>query len=137
MNKNVIKRTSLMVGDWVEFETMTSNFLCGKVEEIGKDCITVDTVNAVEDVPFEKVGQIIATPDILRKNGFENCDVRLYRNSSDLHLRLGDYTIRWYAYVNHEAYVKGDYLATFSFVHELQHILRVMGYNSLADNFKI
>lgn len=126
-----------MVGDWVEFETMTSNFLYGKVEGINKNYITIETINAIEDVPIEKVGKIVVTPDMLRKNGFEKYSAGYYRNSTDLHLQPDEYGNWWCVYDNHEAYMKGDYIATFTSVHELQNILRVMGYNDLANWFRI
>lgn len=130
-----MKVNELMIGDWVEFETKTSNFLYGKVEGIDKNYITIDTITAIEDVPIDKVGQIPVTPKILEKNFDKVGD---YYSSHFMPFLIKEVLHECFAiYVTEEDMWKYNEITTFSSVHELQNILRVLGYSDLADNFKV
>ena len=131
-----MKITELMVGDWVEFETMTSNYLYGKVEGIKNNYIAIETINAIEDVPIEKVGKIVVTPDILDKNlikciDYWTCSEPIFIKkelNADIYVIFSSIDNMWHG---------SNEVAIFASVHELQNILRVMGYNDLANWFRI
>jgi len=132
-----MKANELMLNDWVEFEASTTEFLYGKVIEISERYVTVDTINDSICIEIDKVGQIPVTPKILKKNGFERYFEGYYENPKELHISYNDNLGCWYISDSHDQYMHSDYITSFSAVHELQNILRTLGFNDLADNFKI
>lgn len=71
------------------------------------------------------------TPEILEKNGWNDEMHRFYNDDTfcelDLRIDNGHYT--WV--------VCGASVCSFTYVHELQHALRLCGLNDEADNFKV
>mgnify|MGYP006874341684 FL=1 len=132
-----MKASELMLGDWVEFETPTTEFRYGKVIGISEHYVTIGTLNDNVCVEIDKVGQIPITSNILKKNEFEKYFAGYYKNPKELHISCDENQEHWYISDSHEQYIHGDSVASFSAVHELQNILRILGFNDLADNFKI
>lgn len=124
----------LMIGDWVLYSGAPI-----QINEIlhygingdwdGSECYGVCEYNELRPIPI--------TPKILEKNGFERYFEGYYKNPKELHINFLDNTERWYIYGDHEDYIHENIIASFYMVHELQHILRILGYNELANNFKI
>lgn len=132
-----MKASELMLGDWVEFETPTTEFLYGKVIEISERYVTVDTLNDSVCVEIDKIGQITVTSRILGKNGFEKYSNGYYANySSDIHISPSVNCSSWYIFNSHDEYIHNNATAEFVAVHELQNILRILGFNDIADNFE-
>ena len=74
---------------------------------------------------------IILTPEILEKNGWESDGIFMER-------RVDENTFFvWANGYNVVLYQNGNYMCDCKYVHTLQHALRLMGLNELADNFKI
>lgn len=131
-----MKANELMIGDWVNV-TAAENIVRpdilsilpkkGKVVGIDGDCIYVDFVEYL--FMFGDIEPIPLTPEILEKNGFKKCDEceqwTLYKHSC--------YNILWSAdepYLEIVSYNgdSGEFNRMgISFVHELQHALRLCG----------
>ena len=142
MKTETIRCRDLMVGDWVANQN-------GSLMQI----VAVDEDNAYackgnEERPYifgddedYKPEPIILTPEILEKNGF------VFVKSSDMdtvwngwwiyeNLELGtcclDREDNWPCYINIvDSNIKCEY------VHQLQHALRLIGLNEMANNFEV
>ena len=127
----------LQYGDWVS----AGGGLPMQITNVGED-YAYATWEENEGDPWEfndkdeQPQPIMLTPEILEKNGFIKVNSQRYD----------------YGYPDTDCYVKvnpkknmihvngrnaNSNLYSHSFVHELQHALRLCGLNELADNFKI
>ena len=137
MDKATIKCRDLMVGDWIT----NRNGFPMQITTVGDD-YAYATFEGNEGDPWEfddkdeQPQPIMLTPEILEKNGFIKVNSQRYD----------------YGYPDTDCYVKvnpkknmihvngrnaNSNLYSHSFVHELQHALRLCGLNELADNFKV
>ena len=128
-----MKAAELMIGDWVGRVFDDKRIDYRQVDwirtgEIGMRYQKVWAIGCIEPIPL--------TPEILEKNGFIKVNSQRYD----------------YGYPDTDCYVKvnpkknmihvngrnaNSNLYSHSFVHELQHALRLCGLNDLADNFKV
>ena len=127
----------LQYGDWVS----AGGGLPMQITNVGED-YAYATWEENEGDPWEfndkdeQPQPIMLTPEILEKNGFIKVNSQRYD----------------YGYPDTDCYVKvnpkknmihvngrnaNSNLYSHSFVHELQHALRLCGLNELADNFKV
>lgn len=111
-----MKENELMIGDWV-----SCNGFQKQIDFIDLQSIFFDQ-DIAEPIPI--------TEKTLKANGFEVCSVNEFISTEQgitITIRK-NYTIFSYA---------RNYLHIKTFVHELQHALRLCGLSELADNFKI
>ena len=133
-----MKTTDLMIGDWTTIKGYNNKL---KVVAINGETITIadeDNHGALGDYPVSALDGIPLTPEILEKNGFRDisshtlkgCETfcldivqRGYKYRITIKLRgyfkLQSYDDRWYTLCEMEFGC--------SFVHELQHALKLCG----------
>ena len=114
-----MKANELMIGDWVLYGDKS-----------------VKILQLSENSKYDWVKPIVLTPEILEKNGFIKVNSQRYD----------------YGYPDTDCYVKvnpkknmihingrnaNSNLYSHSFVHELQHALRICRLDEFADNFKV
>ena len=135
-----MKAAELMIGDWVCLKDDIKCELPLKVDGVLTDDISLEGegfLGGAEGL----IRPIPITPEILEKNGF------VFVKSSDMdtvwngwwiyeNLELGtcclDREDNWPCYINIvDSNIKCEH------VHQLQHALRLCGFDELADNFKI
>ena len=119
-----MKPNELMIGDWVEYGQYitTVRNLSDKIVLSG----CVGRLDEVRPVPL--------TEKILENNGATRYGAK-YANLQQWVLKFGDKRKTIMQDVLHEEWCAND--VWFKYVHELQHILRLIGINDLADNFKV
>ena len=118
-----------MIGDWIFYGDKS-----------------VKVLQLSENSKYDWVKPIPLTPEILEKNGFKEAELK-EPNTTNL-------VRKWWSR-HGEIYIKEYYLArsreityvvgggyrmrieNIYMVHQLQHALRICGFNELADNFKI
>lgn len=133
-----MKANELMIGDWVEFETLTHKFLYGRIIGIDVDSsYMIKTLNSSEYVSMNKVRPIPITPKFLEKNGFildeygyvlklDNCENNYINVTFRKNREVRDVCI--------EIMHFGEILTkTIRYVHQLQNALRVMDRGDVAD----
>jgi len=130
---------SLMIGDWV---METNHGQIGKVTylDANPDCSRIGIQR--EDgggFPYsiDVIKPVSLTAEILEKNGFVeegNLEEGMWFKHPQWNLTLSFYEV-W----NVVDIVLGNEIGfcEISFVHQLQHALRLCGLNELADNFKV
>lgn len=124
-----MKANELMIGDWIFYGDKS-----------------VKVLQLSENSKYDWVKPIPLTPEILEKNGFKEAELK-EPNTTNL-------VRKWWSR-HGEIYIKEYYLArsreityvvgggyrmrieNIYMVHQLQHALRICGFNELADNFKI
>lgn len=126
-----------MVGDWVSQNgmsiqiTFVGNGYASFEDDGGNPCQLDDKYNRPEP--------ILLTPEILEKNGFVfDCDFWTIANPRYNNVRI----VTYYSigddvadtFLGHWAF---DENYAIDYVHELQHALRLCGFNEIANNFKI
>ena len=141
-----MKANELMIGDWVYSASMTPR----KVQYL--DGAKSDSIGVADHLNFEsRINPIPLTAEILEKNGLKyEVDYGGYHRSI-----LGSHSkdneplicVQWnpqgeisqWEVSNKSGILTGvvAYGYTEIAVHELQHILRMVGLNELANNFKI
>lgn len=132
-----MKLTDLAILDWVLINNTPHKIQA--IDSIDAEILADDELYYVgEDRCHseDKIEPIPLTPEILEKNGFIKVNSQRYD----------------YGYPDTDCYVKvnlkknmihvngrnaNSNLYSHSFVHELQHALRLCGLNELADNFKV
>lgn len=125
-----MEATDLMIGDWVRGKGYLEY---GKVCEIAMDekmqwnisfaCgMNLFCVYEFEPVPI--------TREILEKNGWECKGDYMIKN-------IGDNTLYWVENLDCGLYKNRYNMCTCKYVHQLQHALRLCGFDVLADIFKI
>lgn len=154
--------TDLQINDWVYDKSFTpSNFPCriysieGRYPRRDKDfndkpLIDVWVGDGFLTSHIENIEPIPLTTEILVKNGFameQERPCKIYR------LWLGDCYEEGFVCIAYHNFDDGQHISLhieaipphvlstltieFTYVHELQHALRLCGLNELADNFKI
>lgn len=140
-----MKATDLMIGDWV-YLSEAAHFPM-QVTEIDEDNCLLN-FDGNESDPFDGIygkhgiGEIRLTPEILCSNGFQMSrgDARIY--VADLKCNLAPNGERFIYDSNRNqlriiSEGRSIYSAVCLYVHELQHILRILGYEDVADSFKV
>ena len=136
-----MKATELMIGDWVCLKDDTKCEFPLKVDGVLTDDISLEGEGFLGGVNG-LIRPIPITPEILEKNGLEKT---LIDEEYCYSLFTMDYVI--VIRTNRDGYWKYDSVREigrgvviqrkFDYVHELQHALRLCGFDELADNFKI
>lgn len=136
-----MKANELMVNDWIEYRCHASVYInqiapyykvLGIIDGYIKYDRNASTNNEREILPVN------LTEEILKTNGFEvigNDTLAKTIGNVYIAVNLGYY----YIYIN-KYYPTGSDTIHFADnikVHELQHTLRLYGFNDLADNFKV
>ena len=132
-----MKANELMIGDWVATKKGD-----GQVDTIqDNDVIFTSAIQGIEGAAYlQETDPINITEGFLLRNGFteqpdvpEDCVNYIYNNDGKI-----VYIFRqpWDNF-SIDANFQGRLSMTIKYVHELQHILRLIGLNDLADNFKI
>ena len=125
-----MKATDLMYGDWVKIK---GHLDYDKVREIAMDekmqwyisfACSATLFRAYE---FEPVS---ITREILEKNGWE-------RKGNYMIIKVGNDTLYWVENLDCGLYKNQYHMCTCKYVHQLQHALRLCGFDTLADTFKI
>lgn len=131
-----MKQTELMINDWVE--TCQGD---RQITTIGKYIATFGTDPETEADNFCHLQPINLDAYILGRNGFKHHkeeELEAYRlDVDDVKISIipsfgYDYFTAW-IYRNDD----NDVNVPVHFVHELQHALRLMGLEDMADNFKV
>lgn len=133
-----MKATELMIGDWVAWNNTPSRVhMITSAEQIRlSNSNELTELLYSHELDFEPIP---LTAEILEKNGFKK-----------LHNKGTGATEETYDYITNglcvrefvedwkdHYFVIRDTQISFNHVHELQHALRLLEYNELADNFKI
>lgn len=129
-----MKANELMIGDWVK--VLEENGVPGKVEGI-YGLILVTQYGDDGDVALIEVYPIPITAEILEKNGWvkeqvKNSGCYFMNKTPDENTRLS-----WTDYCGAVLYQNEHHLCDCKYVHVLQHALRLIGHDELADNFKV
>lgn len=125
-----MEATDLMIGDWVRDK---GHLDYGKVCEIAMDekmqwnISFACGMNLFCTYEFEPVP---ITREILEKNGWECKGDYMIKN-------IGDNTLYWVENLDCGLYKNRYNMCTCKYVHQLQHALRLCGFDVLADIFKI
>jgi len=135
-----MKATELQIGDWVTGKKWKEKpFQITRINDNGKFYYGV-TAKGTLVGPFlvEDLETIPLTSEILEKNGFELRDGFLFHRIDDKPHHY-DFKLKNSGVYSSEGYTLecGIYLLTISYVHELQHALRLCGLFELADNLKL
>lgn len=139
-----MKVNELMIGDWVVSEIEGA----GRITELGRDwcvALTYGKNNNAVTGELRQLQPIPLTPEILKKNGFGYVEGDEYSTYHPTHFYLGESQFCKSMDLHIGTYNKGIFWVNIRqnaiygirYVHELQHALRMCGYNDLADNFKI
>lgn len=140
-----MKSNELMLGDWVDSPYGNIKVECiynngyedvvGEHEEMHLDWDTGEEEPWMKDITIDMVEPISLTEEMLLKNGFvfdefdssfsiwnnEGSRIALYKKSN-----------------SNEFWLDGYYGSiTFTYVHEVQHLLRMCGLKEISDNFKV
>jgi len=135
-----MKANELMIGDWVRIEHYKYEYLncIGQIAGINEreGSIEPRTFNVIYEKDGKKglnvgvskrnVFPVPITKEILEKNGFMDDGASWWYR--DFHISLSG--------TKNLTLICGRTIQ-FSFVHELQHALRLCGLEELADNFKV
>ena len=135
-----IKCRDLMVGDWVADRygyimqiIFVGNGYASFEDDEGNPCQIDDKYN--------KPQSILLTPEILEKNGIKNRDdeyiISGWDDAGQWYITLEDFKSQfdfWFIKSsNRDLNVRGQ----IRYVHEFQHVLRLVGLTELANNFKV
>ena len=123
-----MKATDLMVGDWVCLKDDVQYESPMKVDGILVNNISLEGEGFLGDAD-EIIRPIPLTAEIMEKNGFN----RYYE--SNFYSLLNGFNVA----IADEHYITSAFnvAITVYYVHELQHALRLCGFNDIADNFKV
>lgn len=134
-----MKPNELMIGDWVIDAGMTSRTVYKRInrtDERSNSCVA-DGYKVI--LGEAGIKPIPITPEILEANG-----IRHYKDCGRLsfYKRIdADFVIRYEIYAGYIGIELCDgnriSVERITKVHELQHVLRLIGMNDLADNFVI
>lgn len=134
-----MKPNELMIGDWVIDAGITSRTVYKRInrtDERSNSCVADDYKVILGEAGIKPIP---ITPEILEANG-----IRHYKDCGRLsfYKRIdADFVIRYEIYAGYIGIElcdgNGISVERITKVHELQHVLRLIGMNDLADNFVI
>ena len=143
-----MKATELMIGDYVKYQGHIYI-----IEEISaKGWIHLAhpkakiRINMTSDYIIDLLEPIPLTKEILEKNGFTQCvtapcgyyNAPVYDMFGILfHISEDTYEDTWHIGVFTDHNDNNFVLYNLCYVHELQHVLKLCGFNELADTFKV
>jgi len=121
-----MKLEELMIGDWVHCPQLVD-----KVEEDDGNCqvkqlhVANLDVYSFKELKYDEIEPIPITPEILEKNGFERFPSSKIISYSDCDITLdydGNEHVWYFSACNDDVDIS---IITISYVHELQHALRL------------
>lgn len=121
-----MKTEELMVGDYIFRE----GYGIAKVFEVRTTSVLVQLVSDGQIITWSKlIEPIPLTAEILEKNGFEHPRTRMLLENRDYHIRIYRRSNNIWGFYHENDNGGGCYwtVAQFTFVHELQHALRICG----------
>lgn len=130
-----MKTTDLMVGDWVQI-----NGIPHKIQAI--DSLD-EEISADNDLYYigedrchseDKIEGILITPEILEKNGFWVME-NVANGAEEYIAYVTDGLI--FHYNRDNDYYFPNIPISWKYIHQLQQVLRLCGFDELADNFKV
>lgn len=130
-----MKSTDIMIGDWIR---NTKENVIGNVHEITSDVIEIYVETPEKEFWVsgepEKFEGILLTEEILTLNGWRDCDgYMVHKEVPGVELLRRNQGWLWC-----DGYGGGEYVVTnINCVHELQHVLRILGCDELDDDFEI
>lgn len=134
-----MKPNELMIGDWVIDAGITSRTVYKRInrtDERSNSCVADDYKVILGEAGIKPIP---ITPEILEANGirhYKDCGRLSYYKRMDI-----DFVIRYEIYSGciEIKLCDGNSISVerITKVHELQHVLRLIGMNDLADNFVI
>ena len=143
----------LMIGDWIRYspKSISLNNYGGlyRAEGVSQDTISLDAKNYRFVVSDKEIDPIPLTPEILEKNEFQLILSSNGKNIYSLLLGTEDCSSIIFLLIDEEKWkltVKNcdskkclDFISFHNtlHVHELQHALRLCGFDDIADNFKV
>ena len=131
MKTETIRCRDLMVGDWC----CDHHGFPMQITTVGDD-YAYATFEGNEGDPWEyddkddQPQPIILTPEILEKNGWKHSNRLMIT-------RIDDNDFYWSKELGGILYKNQYNMCDCKYVHNLQHALRLCGFNKLADNFKV
>lgn len=142
MNTETIQCRDLMIGDWIFNQNGSPMQIVAVDEDNAYACEGNEKGPWIfgDDEGYKPV-PIPLTPEILEKNGFgfvKSSDRDTVWNGQWIYedLELGTCCLNregnWPCFINMD-----DLNIKCEYVHQLQHALRLCGFNKLADNFKV
>ena len=120
VGRKAMKATDLMIGDKVMVNVLSQI----------PNTYALHTWTANDYSRDIQVKPIQLTPKILEKNGWE-------RKGNYMIIKVGKITLYWVEYLDCGLYKNEYNMCTCKYVHQLQHALRLCGFDTLADTFKI
>lgn len=134
-----MKPNELMIGDWVIDAGITSRTVYKRInrtDERSNSCVADDYKVILGEAGIKPIP---ITPEILEANGishYKDCGRLSFYKRID-----ADFVIRYEIYAGYIGIELCDgnriSVERITKVHELQHVLRLIGMNDLADNFVI
>ena len=133
-----MKTTELMIGDWVLAQFINGDRYA-RISCIAIDCAVVSVGDREYEHDFDAVLPIPITEEMLKANGFENETADFWKLRVDDKPHHYSFRLNKGGVFGNEGYNMNCniYTITISYVHELQHALRLCGLNELANNFKV
>lgn len=134
-----MKTNELMIGDWVSWDSENGR-IAGLSHDENDEYGPVQMVDDEDlDIAHVDIEPIPLTEEILKANGFERIDdvlvLRLANNEG--YFRIECFKLPNIRIATQTSKGFHDLHYTFDYVHQLQHALRLVGLNNLADNFKV
>lgn len=129
----IMKCQELQIWDWI---TDGHGFPM-QITNVGDD-YAYATFEGNEGDPWEfddkdeQPHPILLTPEILEKNGWERTGIFFTEKKIDENTHLS-----WSDIYGSVLYQNDYYMCDCKYVHNLQHALRLCGFNELANNFKV
>ena len=131
MNAAKIKCRDLMVGDWIANQNSSPMQIIAVDEDNAYACEGNEKGPWIfGDDEGYKPQLIILTPEILVKNGWKHSNRLMIT-------RIDDSDFYWSEELGGILYKNQYNMCGCKYVHNLQHALRLCGFNKLADNFKV
>ncbi len=138
-----MKPTDLMVSDIVSLFDDEGCIIPTKIKEIRGETViaSINSDDIYDELYYEGIMPIPLTSEILEKNFFDVSDKEVKRYYFEEDGQCYHFSLR--QMYDKENKPKGysfyafNVLTIIDYVHELQHALRLVGLNDLADNLKI
>lgn len=140
-----MKAEELQICDWITISKFKENGtdINVKVYGIGVDVVLTKTETGVNPYELSQVKPIPLTDDILKLNGWKDSQysniLKVYRDGEVYMEIRADNLAIWLNVDGEEPIdIYADYiLPRPKYVHTLQHCLRLVGMNDLADNWRV
>jgi len=139
-----------MIGDWVIYRDTPKKVVyiyCRPLPDGSNPANEIGFTHDEEEwINADHASPIPLTAEILEKNGYKSHSNRFalleskywtFKNDKGVCIELKESKNAIAVWLDYDKNVQGIYAAFPSYVHELQHALRLCGLNDMADNFKV